>query len=239
MAGESTSNTHRCDVDTSAYTSRSDAPESASGWVQLEVAVSSTEAEHDITMQVIVHSHSSVCGGGDRRCELGGGDWHKPDAGFGVRRLERGVGVLTTCAGGGGGGVSYTDAHKCSSDPTRLFYRLREMGGVPVAHETVHAMVLIGYQSVRCRRPELDVVSQAECPFLAEASLPHLSADDVRAYMDTLSDYELASAMRWDDERVRGPGVRSNLAVEIFAGLRKRSNLASCGWWMDRGTTSI
>ena len=220
VAGESTSNTHRCDVDTSAYTSRSDAPESASGWVQLEVAVSSTEAEHDITMQVIVHSHSS-----DAAVVIDDASWEvetgtSPTPGSGSDDSNAEWVFLTTCAGGGGGGVSYTDAHKCSSDPTRLFYRLREMGGVPVAHETVHAMVLIGYQSVRCRRPELDVVSQAECPFLAEASLPHLSADDVRAYMDTLSDYELASAMRWDDERVRGPGVRSNLAVEILrAGL--------------------
>ena len=40
------------------------------------------------------------CGGGDRRCELGGGDWHKPDAGFGVRRLERGVGVFDDMRGG-------------------------------------------------------------------------------------------------------------------------------------------
>jgi serine/threonine protein kinase len=220
VAGESTSNTHRCDVDTSAYTSRSDAPESASGWVQLEVAVSSTEAEHDITMQVIVHSHSS-----DAAVVIDDASWEvetgtSPTPGSGSDDSNAEWVFLTTCAGGGGGGVSYTDAHKCSSDPTRLFYRLREMGGVPVAHETVHAMVLIGYQSVRCRRPELDVVSQAECPFLSEASLPHLSADDVRAYMDTLSDNELASAMRWDDERVRGPGVRSNLAVEILrAGL--------------------
>ena len=220
VAGESTSNTHRCDVDTSAYTSQSDAPESASGWVQLEVAVSSTEAEHDITMQVIVHSHSS-----DAAVVIDDASWEvetgtSPTPGSGSDDSNAEWVFLTTCAGGGGGGVSYTDAHKCSSDPTRLFYRLREMGGVPVAHETVHAMVLIGYQSVRCRRPELDVVSQAECPFLSEASLPHLSADDVRAYMDTLSDNELASAMRWDDERVRGPGVRSNLAVEILrAGL--------------------
>jgi hypothetical protein len=220
VAGESTSNTHRCDVDTSAYTSQSDAPESASGWVQLEVAVSSTDAEHDITMQVIVHSHSS-----DAAVVIDDASWEvetgtSPTPGSGSDDSSAEWVFLTTCAGGGGGGVSYTDAHKCSSDPTRLFYRLREMGGVPVAHETVHAMVLIGYQSVRCRRPELDVVSQAECPFLSEASLPHLSADDVRAYMDTLSDYELASAMRWDDERVRGPGVRSNLAVEILrAGL--------------------
>ena len=220
VAGESTTNTHRCDVDASAYTSSSDAPESASGWVQLEVAVSSTEAEHDITMQVIVQSHSS-----DAAVVIDDASWEveigtSPTSGTGSDSSTAEWVFLTTCAGGGGGGVSYTDVHKCSTNPTRLFYRLREMGGVPVAHETVHAMVLIGYQSVRCRRPELDAISQAECPFLSEASLPHLSADDVRAFMDTLSDYELGVAMRWDDERVRGPGVRLNRAVEILrAGL--------------------
>jgi hypothetical protein len=220
VAGESTTNTHRCDVDASAYTSSSDAPESASGWVQLEVAVSSTEAEHDITMQVIVQSHSS-----DAAVVIDDASWEveigtSPTSGSGSDGSNAEWVFLTTCAGGGGGGVSYTDVHKCSTDPTRLFYRLREMGGVPVAHETVHAMVLIGYQSVRCRRPELDAISQAECPFLSEASLPHLSADDVRAFMDTMSDYELGVAMRWDDERVRGPGVRLNRAVEILrAGL--------------------
>ena len=220
VAGASTTNTHRCDVDASAYTSSSDAPESLSGWVQLEVAVSSTQAEHDITMQVIVQSHSS-----DAAVVIDDASWEvktgtSPTLGTGSDGSIAEWVFSTTCAGGGGGGVSYTDAHKCSSDPTRLFYRLREMGGVPVAHETVHAMVLIGYQSVRCRRPELDAVSQAECPFLSEAILPHLSADDVRAYMDTLSDYELAQAMRWDDERVRAPGVRSNLAISMLrAGL--------------------
>ena len=220
VAGASTTNTHRCDVDASAYTSSSDAPESLSGWVQLEVAVSSTQAEHDITMQVIVQSHSS-----DAAVVIDDASWEvktgtSPTLGTGSDGSIAEWVFSTTCAGGGGGGVSYTDAHKCSSDPTRLFYRLREMGGVPVAHETVHAMVLIGYQSVRCRRPELDAVSQAECPFLSEAILPHLSADDVRAYMDTLSDYELARAMRWDDERVRAPGVRSNLAISMLrAGL--------------------
>jgi hypothetical protein len=220
VAGESTTNTHRCDVDASAYTSSSDAPESASGWVQLEVAVSSTEAEHDITMQVIVQSHSS-----DAAVVIDDASWEveigtSPTSGSGSDGSNAEWVFLTTCAGGGGGGVSYTDVHKCSTDPTRLFYRLREMGGVPVAHETVHAMVLIGYQSVRCRRPELDAISQAECPFLSEASLPHLSADDVRAFMDTMSDYELGVAMRWDDERARGPGVRLNRAVEILrAGL--------------------
>ena len=216
VAGVSTTNTHRCNVDASTYTSSSDAPVSASGWVQLEVAVSSTEAEHDVTMQVIVQSHSSdaavVIDDASWEMETGTSPTPGTDSDGSIAEWV----FSTTCAGGGGGGVSYTDAHKCSSDPTRLFYRLREMGGVPVAHETVHAMVLIGYQSVRCRRPELDVVSQAECPFLSEASLPHLSADDVRAYMDTLSDNELALAMRWDDEHVRGPGVRSNLAVSIL-----------------------
>ena len=143
--------------------------------MQLEVAVSSTEAEYDITMQVIVHSRAS-----DAAVVIDDASWEvetgtSPTPGSGSDDSNAEWVFLTTCAGGGGGGVSYTDAHKCSSDPTRLFYRLREMGGVPVAHETVHAMVLIGYQSVRCRRPELDVVSQAECPFLSEASLPHLS----------------------------------------------------------------
>ena len=99
VAGESTSNTHRCDVDTSAYTSRSDAPESASGWVQLEVAVSSTEAEHDITMQVIVHSHSS-----DAAVVIDDASWEvetgtSPTPGSGSDDSNAEWVFLTTCAG--------------------------------------------------------------------------------------------------------------------------------------------
>jgi hypothetical protein len=220
VGGESTTNTVRCDVDPAAYTSSSDASESASGWVELEVAVSSTEAEHDITVQLIVQSHSN-----DAAVLMDDVSWElATSASPRMTMLSDSSSAAsvfaTTCAGGGGGGVSYTDAHKCSTDPTRLFYRLREMGGVPVAYEQVHAMVVIGYKSVRCRRPTLDALSQAECPFLSEASLPHLSADDVRAFMDTLTDAELEAAMRWGDVSSRGPGVRTSLAIEILrAGL--------------------
>ena len=220
VGGESTTNTVRCDVDPAAYTSSSDASESASGWVELEVAVSSTEAEHDITVQLIVQSHSN-----DAAVLMDDVSWElATSASPRMTMLSDSSSAAsvfaTTCAGGGGGGVSYTDAHKCSTDPTQLFYRLREMGGVPVAYEQVHAMVVIGYKSVRCRRPTLDALSQAECPFLSEASLPHLSADDVRAFMDTLTDAELEAAMRWGDVSSRGPGVRTSLAIEILrAGL--------------------
>ena len=51
-------NVMRCDVDPSAYTSSSDAPESVSAWTQLEVAVSSARAEHEVTVQLVVQSHS-------------------------------------------------------------------------------------------------------------------------------------------------------------------------------------
>ena len=220
VEGEPTANTVRCDVDPTSYTSSSDAPESASGWVQLEVAVSSSEAEHDITVQVIVQSHSD-----DAAVLMDDVSWElatsaSPRVAVDSDSSSSASVFATTCAGGGGGGVSYTDAHKCSTDPTRLFYRLREIGGVPMAYEQVHAMVVIGYKSVRCRRPELDATSQLECPFLSEASLPHLSADDVRAYMDTLTDAEVEAAMRWNDVSSRGPGVRTSVAIEILrAGL--------------------
>jgi len=85
----------------------------------------------------------------------------------------------THCSGGGGGGVSYSDSHKCSVDPIHLFYRIREKGGVPVAFEQVHAMVRLGLQSINCRKPKLDTVTTTQCSHLSRATLPHLSALDV------------------------------------------------------------
>ena len=188
-----------CDVAASAYTATSDAPEAVSGWTQLEVAVRSAKAEHEVTVQVVVQSHSN-----DAAVLI-------DDVEFEVEAAD----ASSVCAGGGGAGVSYKAAHKCSSDPTHLFYDLRERGGVPVAFEQVHAMVRIGFRSVSCKKPTLDATSAAECAFLSQATLPHLGADEVRAYMDARSDDELAAEMGWAEEGSRGPGVLAGASVAV------------------------
>ena len=188
-----------CDVAASAYTATSDAPEAVSGWTQLEVAVRSAKAEHEVTVQVVVQSHSN-----DAAVLI-------DDVEFEVEAAD----ASSVCAGGGGAGVSYKAAHKCSSDPTHLFYDLRERGGVPVAFEQVHAMVRIGFRSVSCKKPTLDATSAAECAFLSQATLPHLGADEVRAYMDARSDDELAAEMGWAEEGARGPGVLAGASVAV------------------------
>jgi hypothetical protein len=99
------------------------------------------------------------------------------------------------CSGGGGAGVSFSASHQCATDPTWLFYRIREKGGVPVAFEQIHAMVTLGYQSITCKKPEMDSATTAECPHLSRATLPHLSAADVKLHLDTLSDSKLAAHM--------------------------------------------
>ena len=188
-----------CDVAASAYTATSDAPEAVSGWTQLEVAVRSAKAEHEVTVQVVVQSHSN-----DAAVLI-------DDVEFEVEAAD----ASSVCAGGGGAGVSYKAAHKCSSDPTHLFYDLRERGGVPVAFEQVHAMVRIGFRSVSCKKPTLDATSAAECAFISRATLPHLGADEVRAYMDARSDDELAAEMGWAEEGARGPGVLAGASVAV------------------------
>ena len=148
-------NVMRCDVDPSAYTSSSDAPESVSAWTQLEVAVSSARAEHEVTVQLVVQSHS------DDAAVLMDDVSLEAETNAMPRRSTPADGSSATsvfsgtCSGGGGAGVSFTDSHKCATDPTHLFYHIREKGGVPVVHEQVHAMVRIGYRSVKCRKPEL------------------------------------------------------------------------------------
>ena len=79
--------------------------------------------------------------------------------------------------------MSFSDSHQCASDPTHLFYRIREKGGVPVAYEQIHAMVLLGYKSIKCQKPEvIDDVTTAECPHLSQATLPHLGAMGVKRW---------------------------------------------------------
>ena len=187
-----------CDVAASAYTATSDAPEAVSGWTQLEVAVRSAKAEHEVTVQVVVQSHSN-----DAAVLI-------DDVEFEVEAAD----ASSVCAGAAAR-VSYKAAHKCSSDPTHLFYDLRERGGVPVAFEQVHAMVRIGFRSVSCKKPTLDATSAAECAFISRATLPHLGADEVRAYMDARSDDELAAEMGWAEEGSRGPGVLAGASVAV------------------------
>ena len=217
-----TRNVMRCEVDPSAYTSSSDAPESVSAWTQLEVAVSSARGEHEVTVQLVVQSHSDDAAVLMDDVSLEAETNAMPRRGTAADGSSATSVFSGTCSGGGGAGVSFTESHKCATDPTYLFYHIREKGGVPVVHEQVHAMVRIGYRSVKCRMPELDATSRDECPFLSEAALPHLSADDVRAYMDTLTDEELTAEMGWDDAEARGPEVMEipGVALEILrAGL--------------------
>ena len=84
-----------------------------------------------------------------------------------------------------------------------------------MAFEQVHAMVRIGFRSVSCKKPTLDATSAAECAFLSQATLPHLGADEVRAYMDARSDDELAAEMGWAEEGARGPGVLAGASAAV------------------------
>lgn len=145
----------------------------ASSWTRLEVGFTSSQPVHEASVQLVAQSHSDdvVILVDDASLEVvtGGGSSASSTSTSSA-----------CCTGGGGAGVSYSDSHRCSADPTRLFYRLRELGGVPVAVEQIHAMVTLGYVSIKCRKPEMDPSSTVECPHLSHATLPHLSAQDVK-----------------------------------------------------------
>jgi len=217
LGSDGPKNVLRCQLEPSTYTNNTDASESVSGWTQLEVAVRSPKAAHEVVVQLIIHSHSDNAAIliDDASLEA------ETTAATPARTSTPSDGSDASsvfpayCSGGGGGGVSYSASHRCSTDPTRLFYRIREKGGVPVAFEQVHAMVRLGYRSIQCRKPDLDFIAKAECPHLSEATLPHLSVADVKTYMDTLSDADIVSLMGWNDVNARGPGVGGDASIAV------------------------
>jgi hypothetical protein len=206
-------NVLHCRLDPSMYAIDRDAE---SRWSQLEVGVMSSKVKHEVSVQLVMRSHSAdaailvddasleaVANAGPRASTASDGSSTLP------------LMSSNHCSGGGGGGVSYSDSHQCSKDPSQLFYRIREKGGVPVAFEQIHAMVTLGYKSIKCRRPTMDPTTTVECSHLSQATLPHLSAPDVKMYLDTLSNSELASHMGWSDLDARGPGVDPNASIAV------------------------
>ena len=181
---------------------------STRSWTQLEVGFMSPQPKHEVSVQLVAHSHSDnvAIDVDDVSLSLEEGAATTSDGSSGVP---------SRCVGGGGAGVSYSNSHRCATEPAHFFYRLREKGGVPVAYEQVHAMVTLGYKSITCRKPEMDPGTNAECPHLAQAMLPHLSALDVKTHLDTLSDDELARHMGWSDANARGPGVDADVSVAV------------------------
>jgi len=172
-------NVLHCKVDPSTYATDRDSSETESPWIQLEVGVMSPKAEHEVSVQLVVQSRSvdATILVDDASMEVKTNSFPRasaPSDGSSANQVSS-----THCSGGGGGGVSYSDSHKCSVDPIHLFYRIREKGGVPVAFEQVHAMVRLGLQSINCRKPKLDTMTTTQCPHLSRATLPHLSALDV------------------------------------------------------------
>lgn len=174
-------NVLHCKLDPSTYGSDRDASETESRWTQLTVGVMSSKPEHEVSVQLVVRSHSDDAAilTDDVSLEMQTSSAARastPSDGSNASLV-----ISTHCSGGGGAGVSFSDSHRCSSDPTHLFDRIREKGGVPVAYEQVHAMVTLGYKSIKCRKPDImDEVTKAQCPHLSQATLPHLSAVDVR-----------------------------------------------------------
>ena len=159
-------------------TSSSDALESVSAWTQPEVAVSSARGEHEVTVQLVVQSHWTTRGA-DGRCESRGGDERDAEEGHGGGRIKRDVRVFGTCKRRRGSRGELARSHKCAAGSDIPVLPHPERSEVPVVHEQVHAMVRIGYRSVKCRMPhELDATSRDECPFLSERRC-HLSADGV------------------------------------------------------------
>jgi hypothetical protein len=175
------SNVLHCKLDPSTYGSDVDASENESPWAQLTVGVLSSKAEHDVSVQLVVRSHS------DNAAILADDVSLETTTSSNARASTPSDGSnasfvnSTHCIGGGGAGVSFSDSHRCSSDPVYLFYRIREKGGVPVALEQIHAMVTLGFKAITCRKPDMmDDVTTAQCPHLSQATLPHLSAMDVK-----------------------------------------------------------
>ena len=176
-------NVLHCKLAPSTYASDRDASETQSQWTELAVGVMSSKPEHEVSVQLVVQSHS------DDAAILADDVSFETKTSSAARASTPSDGSIasivfsTQCSGGGGAEVSFSDSHRCSSDPTYLFYRIREKGGVPVAYEQVHAMVTLGYKAIKCRKPDIiDDVTKAQCPHLSQATLPHLSAMDVKRW---------------------------------------------------------
>ena len=176
-------NVLHCKLAPSTYASDRDASETQSQWTELAVGVMSSKPEHEVSVQLVVQSHS------DDAAILADDVSFETKTSSVARASTPSDGSTasvvfsTQCSGGGGAEVSFSDSHRCSSDPTYLFYRIREKGGVPVAYEQVHAMVTLGYKAIKCRKPDImDDVTKAQCPHLSQATLPHLSAMDVKRW---------------------------------------------------------
>lgn len=172
-------NVLHCNLHPSTNGIDSDASETESPWTQLEVGVMSSRAEREVSVQLVVRSHSDDAAILVDDVSLEAATTVVPRASTPSDGSSASSVFSTHCGGGGGAGVSFSDSHQCSTDPTQLFYRIRERGGVPVAFEQIHAMVTLGYKWITCRKPEMDDVTRAECPHLLQATLPHLSALDV------------------------------------------------------------
>jgi hypothetical protein len=175
VGSDGAKNILRCKLNPPSDGTDRDASEAESGWTELEVGVMSSKAEHEVSVQLVVHSHSD---GAAILVEAATDS--VPRASTPSDGSSASSAYSTHCSGGGGAGVSFSASHQCSTDPTRLFYRIREKGGVPVAYEQIHAMVTLGYKAISCRKPKMDPVTTAECPHLSQATLPHLSAPDVK-----------------------------------------------------------
>jgi hypothetical protein len=180
VGSDGAKNILRCKLDPPSDGTDRDASEAESGWTELEVGVMSSKAEHEVSVQLVVHSHSDGAAILVDDVSLEAATDSVPRASTPSDGSSASSAYSTHCSGGGGAGVSFSASHQCSTDPTRLFYRIREKGGVPVAYEQIHAMVTLGYKAISCRKPKMDPVTTAECPHLSQATLPHLSAPDVK-----------------------------------------------------------
>ena len=176
-------NVLHCKLAPSTYASDRDASETQSQWTQLAVGVMSSKPEHEVSVQLVVRSHSDDAAILADDVSLETKTSSVARASTPSDGSTASVVFSTQCSGGGGAGVSFSDSHRCSSDPTHLFYRIREKGGVPVAYEQVHAMVTLGYKAIKCRKPDImDDLTKAQCPHLSQATLPHLSVMDVKRW---------------------------------------------------------
>ena len=159
VGSDGAKNILRCKLNPPSDGTDRDASEAESGWTELEVGVMSSKAEHEVSVQLVVHSHSD---GAAILVEAATDS--VPRASTPSDGSSASSAYSTHCSGGGGAGVSFSASHQCSTDPTRLFYRIREKGGVPVAYEQIHAMVTLEYKAINCRKPKMDPVTTAECP---------------------------------------------------------------------------
>ena len=89
----------------------------------------------------------------------------------------------------------------CGRDPSAIMYRIREEAGVPMSDLNVYGMLKILVASIKCRPASgnpLESTPDEACPFLKDAPLPHLSADDVASHLALMSDDEIVHALGWD-----------------------------------------